>query len=144
MTKKSEWWTAPAEAANGSTILVTGRKDVAKFRKNPRFSIRIEITWRYEGDPKGMPQAHDAQLMEDVTNLLQDVFDRDPVAVMTGIFTGDNERNWIFYSRSTAIFGRKLNETLSALPLLPLTITAENDGEWRQYDEMAQTEIDID
>lgn len=144
MAKDSVWWTAPAEAENGKTILVTGRKDIAKFRNNPRFSIRIEVTWRYEGDNNGIPLASDAQMMEEVTNLLQAEFERDPVAVMTGIFTGDNERDWIFYTLSSHIFGRKLNEALASLPLLPLTISAENDPDWEQYDEMAQAEINID
>ncbi len=41
---KGNWWTAPAEAENGQTILVTGRSDVAHFRTNPRFNIRVELT----------------------------------------------------------------------------------------------------
>lgn len=35
---------------------------------------------------------------------------------MTGIYTGDGERNWIFYTLSLPIFGSKLNEALAPLP----------------------------
>ena len=80
--------------------------------------------------------------MEEVQEALQNEFRKDPVAVLTGIFTGDDQRDWIFYSLSTHIFGRKLNEALASFPLLPLTIYTENDPDWEQYDEMSQAEIE--
>lgn len=137
----SNWWTAPAEAENGRLIMVSGRSDVEKFRSNPRYSIRIEIAWAYEGDASGMPDDQLSRLMEQVQDALQEAFGKDPVAVLTGIFTGDNERTWVFYTLSTHIFGRKLNEALADLPLLPLKISAENDPEWLAYDEMNQCRI---
>ncbi len=138
------WWTAPTESENGRLILVTGRKDIRKFRDNPRFSIRVEITWPYDGDPAGMPDLPTSTLMDQVQEALQATFDADPVAVLTGIFTGDDQRDWIFYTLSTHIFGRKINETLAPFPLLPIKIYTENDPAWQQYDEMAQAEINID
>lgn len=142
---ESEWWTAPTENEDGTrTILVTGRKDIDKFRSNPRYSIRIEITWKYEGKPDGMPSDNDAAMMEKVQDALEETFRKDPVAVMTGVFTGDGERDWIFYTTSTHIFGRKLNEALATLPILPLNIYAENDPGWEEYDEMASAEIALD
>ncbi len=136
-----EWWTAPTEGDNGGLIMVTGREDVEKFRSNPRFIYRIGITWRYEPDATGMPDLKTSELMSEVTDRLNEMFDRDPVAVMTGIYTGDGERNWIFYTLSTNIFGRKLNECLSDMPLLPLTIYAENDPDWAEYDEMSTCKV---
>lgn len=141
---KGNWWTVPAEAENGQTILVTGRSDVANFRSNPRFNIRIELTWSYAPDLSGMPDRATSELMEQVQEVIAAEFDRDPIAVMTGIFTGAGERNWVFYTLSTNIFGRKLNEMLAPFPLLPITIYAENDPEWAEYDEMAECEIKLD
>lgn len=142
---EAQWWTAPTENENGSrTILVTGRKDVEKFRSNPRYSIRVEVTWKYEPLPDGMPDDRTAGMMERVQDALEETFRKDPIAVMTGVFTGDGERDWIFYTTSTHIFGRKFNETLADFPLLPLTIYTENDPDWEEYDEMAQAEIPLD
>lgn len=140
----STWWTAPTESENGRLILVTGRKDVEKFRTNPRFSIRVEVTWRYEGDATGMPDTETSTLMEQVQEALLTAFRKDPVAVLTGIFTGDNQRDWIFYTLSTHIFGRKLNEALADFPVLPLSIYTENDPGWEEYDEMSEAEIRLD
>ena len=139
------WWTAPAESEeDGRTILVTGRKDIDKFRSNPRFSIRVELTWKYTPGPDGMPSEEDAAMMEEAGSRLAEAFHKDPVAVLTGIFTGDGSREWVFYTLSTHIFGRKLNEALADMPLLPLTVYCENDPGWEAYDEMAEAEIKLD
>ncbi len=57
-------------------------------------------------------------------------------AIMTGIYTGSGERNWVFYTFSTEVFGSYLNRALKDLPELPLKIYAENDPSWAEYDEM--------
>lgn len=143
MSKSSDWWTAPTESESGQLIMVTGRRDVEKFRSNPRFNIRVEITWKYEGEGSGMPDYNTSSLMEQVQDALEKEFEKDPVAVLTGIYTGDNERNWVFYTLSTHIFGRKLNDALASFELLPITIYCENDPEWNEYQEMKEhSEID--
>lgn len=144
MSGIQDWWTAPTQSESGRLIMVTGLRDVAAFRSNPRFNIRVEVTWRYHGDPSGMPDTPTSTLMEQAQEALQETFRKDPVAVMTGIFTGDDERNWIFYTLSTHIFGRKLNEALAPFPQLPLEIYCENDPRWEEYDEMRQAEIKLD
>lgn len=121
--------------------MVTGRKDIDNFRSNERFKIRIEVTWKYEGDENGMPDTATSQLMEEAQNALQNEFHKDPVAVLTGIFTGDDQRDWIFYATSTHIFGKKINKALADFPQLPISIYAENDPEWQEYDEMSEAEI---
>ncbi len=137
----AEWWTAPAEADNGLMIMVTGRKDVGKFRTNPRFKYRVEVSMPYGADSTGMPDTATTELIGEATEALEVTFDADPVAVMTGIFTGDGRRDWIFYTLSLNIFGRKLNEALAPLPELPLEISAYEDPDWEAYDEMAAAEV---
>ena len=142
--EKDSWWTAPAESEDGHLIMVTGNKDVAKFRIDPRFCIRIEVSWNYTGDASGMPDTATSELMEQVQEALQTEFRKDPVAILTGIFTGDGKREWVFYSVSTHIFGKKLNQALEPFPLLPITVYCENDPGWEGYDEMTQAEIRFD
>lgn len=142
MADSNEWWTAPALSDDNRDILVTGRADVARFRKNPRFNIRVEINWVYDASPDaGMPSDADAQIMGEATDRFIAIGQADPVYVLTGIFTGAGERTWVFYTLSTNIFQKKLNEALEPFPLLPLTITAENDPDWEAYDEMAEVEV---
>ena len=142
MANKSDWWTAPTESENGNLIMVTGRRDIENFKNNPKFNIRIEVTWKYNSDKSGMPDFEISSLMEEVQTSIEDTFKKDPIAVLTGIYTGDGERNWIFYTLSTNIFGKKFNEALQSFELLPITIYAEKDPEWNEYQEMKSlTEI---
>jgi len=137
MPNKNDWWTCPTENEDGRTIMVTGRRDIDKFRRNPRFCIRVEISWTYSCSPDaGMPDDQTAKLMQQATDLLNDEFLKNSVAVLTGIYTGAGQRNWVFYTMSTNLFNKKLNAALSSLPLLPLEIYAENDPDWCEYTEM--------
>ena len=137
----NEWWTAPAEGENGNLILVTGRRAMDPVIATGIYKFRVEVTWRYEGDHKALPNFADSKIMEEVTDALNDCFDRDPVAVLTGIYTGDGQRNWVFYTRSLHIFPRKFNEALAAFDALPLEFHAEEDPDWEEYREMCQCEI---
>lgn len=144
MADTGQWWTAPTQSESGRLIMVTGRNDVKKFMDNTRFNIRVTLTWHYSGDSSGMPDKPTSELMEQAQDRLITVFAKDPVAVLTGIYTGDDERNWVFYTLSLPIFGKKLNEALADLPLLPIDISAENDSEWNEYKEMSEARINID
>lgn len=137
-----EWWTSPAEADNGALVMVTGRRDMEPVIATGKYNYRIEITWKYEAEQNGMPDVATSTLMEEVQDALQADFMKDPVAVLTGIYTGNGERNWVFYAMSVKIFERKLNEDLAKFELLPLTLYVENDPEWSEYQEMREaTEI---
>ncbi|MGN1237696.1 MAG: DUF695 domain-containing protein [Muribaculaceae bacterium] len=136
-----EWWTAPAEGDSGELILVTGRRMMDEIIATGLFNDRIEVTWKYEPDAKGMPDFATSKLMEQVHEALAAEFKKDPVAILTGIYTGAGERNWVFYTRSVNIFGRKINEILAPFELLPITLYAEKDPEWNEYREMSLTEI---
>ena len=137
-----EWWTCPAEADNGNLIMVTGRRDMEQVMETGKYNYRVEITWKYETDGTGMPDVATSTLMEEVQGALQSDFMKDPVAVLTGIYTGNGERNWVFYTLNLRIFDRKLNEDLAQFDRLPLEIYAENDPDWNEYKKMREaTEI---
>lgn len=122
--------------------MVTGRRNVDKFIDNPRFKFRINMIWRYDGDANGMPDRASSELMEQVQEAMEKEFGRDPVAVLTGIYTGDDRRDWVFYTSSLHIFQRKLNEILAPFPTLPLEFEAEEDAGWEEYRQMRDaTEI---
>ena len=83
-----------------------------------------------------------ARLMEQVDNALREEFGRDAVAVLTGIYTGEGQRNWVFYVSSLQSFRYRFNHALEPFETLPLEIYAEHDPEWAEYREMRSlTEI---
>ncbi len=135
--ESSRWITAPTESTEtGKLVMVTARTDISQFRNNPRFIYRVEITLPYQSDASGMPPEEMAETLGDITDAIEEAFSKDPVAVITGIYTGDGRRDWICYTLSLHIFQKKINRALSSLPLLPLEFHAEEDPEWQEYDNM--------
>lgn len=137
----NDWWTAPAESDNGNLILVTGRRDLQNVIETGRYRYRVEVSWCYEGNDRLLPQYADSKIMKEVTDALNECFDKDPIAIMTGIYTGDGRRDWVFYTHSLHIFQRKFNEVMSPFPALPLQFEAEEDPDWQEYREMCECEV---
>lgn len=138
MKISNEWWTAPTESENGRLVMVTGRRDMEQVIASGKYTDRVEVTWRYDGGSEGMPDTPTSTLMEAVTDSLQQTFKKDPVAIMTGIYTGDNERNWVFYVKNMHIFGHRFNQALEQFELLPIELYAEKDPLWGEYLEMKE------
>ena len=138
MKYTDKWWSYPAEAENGRTIIVTGRDQVEAWRETGKYIYRIDVVWEYDAKEDGMPVDEDARRMEEATDALLDSFKHDPVAVLTGIYTGDGKREWIFYTRSLPIFRKVFNRALEPLDQMPLAIDAEEDSEWGEYTEMRE------
>ena len=139
---EQKFWTYPAEAESGKTLIITGRDGIDKFRESGNYIYRLTVSWDYTPLPDGMPSDADAALMEQATDALLAETKRDTAAVLTGIYTGDGRRDWIFYTRSLHIFRNILNRALASLPPLPLAIDAAEDPLWEEYLDMrAQTYI---
>lgn len=130
------WWSAPTEAENGRTIIVTGRDYMDEIIAKGKFIYRVTVSWEYNSLPSGMPEDEDARLMEEATDFLMQEFKKDKVAYLTGIYTGDGRRDWVFYTQNLNIFGRVFNRALASLPQMPLLIKAESDPDWSEYREM--------
>ena len=61
------WFSAIAEAENSDRmIVVSGRTEIEPFIQSGKFKERVEITWKYEADSKGMPNETTGKLMEEV------------------------------------------------------------------------------
>lgn len=116
----------------------TVKTGVEKFKSNPRFRFRVEVSWSYSQARSGMPDEETSELMEKVQEALEASFKKDPVAVLTGVYTGEGVRDLVFYTLSLHIFQRKFNEILAPFPPLPLTFEADEDPQWEEYTSMLQ------
>ena len=138
MKYTDKWWSYPAESESGRTIIVTGRDNIDEYKDCGKYVYRIDVTWNYNALANGMPEEDDAKLMEEVTDALLDAFKKDRVAVMTGIYTGDGKRDWVFYTKNLKIFSVVFNKALEELPTIPIVIDAEEDKDWEEYSDMRE------
>lgn len=138
MRLSNDWFTALSTADNGNLVIVTGRKGLEMFKASGKLLERIEVTWSYEGDPQGMPTEDDAELMEEIQERLQRIMEKDKLAIMTSVYTGDKSRIMVFYARTSRIFGERINEALAPFAQLPITLYVELDEEWEEYSDMLE------
>ena len=138
MAYTDKWWSYPAEAESGKTIIVTGRDKIDDIRESGKYIYRVDVHWDYVAVPDGMPEKGDSELMESVTDELLTAFKKDRVAVMTGIYTGDGRRDWIFYTKNLKIFSGVFNRALEEIETIPIVIEASEDADWEEYREMRE------
>ena len=136
MRLSKEWFTALSEDEKGQLVTVCGREELTEFVKSGKFKERVEISWKFEGDEKGMPSDELAEKMESVQEAMAKAMGKDKLAILTGVYTGGGEKTWIFYTRTVRVFGDRLNEALESFELLPIEIYTEVDPEWDEYLDM--------
>ena len=136
MRLSNEWFTALSEDETGHLVTISGRDNLMEFVNSGKFKERVEITWKYEGDDKGMPSEALAEKMETVQETLRKAMEKDKLAILTEVCTGAGEKLWIYYTRTTRVFGERLNDVLMPFELLPITIYTEVDPDWEEYLDM--------
>lgn len=136
MRLSDEWFTALSEDENGNIITVYGRDELSEFMRSGKLKERVEITWKYEGDEKGLPSDALGGEMETVEETLRKAMEKDKLAILTSVYTGAGEKAWVFYTRSARVFGERLNEALAPFEVLPISIYTEMDADWEEYCDM--------
>lgn len=130
------WFTALSEDESGKMITIYGRDELDEFIESGKFKERVEITWKYEGDEKGLPADALGEKMEAVEETLRKAMEKDKLSILTSVYTGAGEKVWVFYTRTVRVFGERLNEALAAFELLPISIYTEVDPDWEEYKDM--------
>lgn len=138
MKLSNEWFTALSENEAGQLVTVSGREELTEFVQSGKFKERVEITWKYEGDEKGMPSDLLAEKMEVIQETLRKAMEKDKLSILTGVYTGGGEKIWIYYTRTVRVFGERLNEALASFELLPLSVYTELDPQWEEYLDMLE------
>ena len=141
MKLSNEWFTALSENESGQLVTVSGRDELTEFVQSGKFKERVEITWKYEGDDKGMPSEVLAEQIEEVQEVLKKAMEKDKLAILTSVYTGGGEKIWVYYTRTARVFGERLYEVLAVFELLPITIYTEVDPEWEEYLDMYEMKL---
>lgn len=136
MKLSDKWFTALSENEKGDLITIYGREELEGFVTSGKFKERVEVTWKYTPDTKGLPSDNEAELMENVEIALRKVMEKDKLAILSSVYTGGGERIWVFYTRTSRVFGEKLNDALKDFELLPISLYVEIDPEWEEYKDM--------
>lgn len=133
ITEKDIWTGAEGEN-EGTPFILRFRPHLQDFIAVNRYHKHLTITWPYTSDNDSlMPGNTDTNLMSEVENSLVEALESDVHAVLAFVYTGQNQREWHWYSSDIAETGKRLNEALSYFERLPIELTAEDDPEWEEY-----------
>lgn len=139
MQLTDNWFTALSENEDGTYTFISGRTNIDEFVKSRKLRERLEIIWNYKADDKGLPADDaEAQLMEEVGDKLRAAMEKDKLAIVTGIYTGQGKRETNFICRNIEAFGQRLNDTLSSYPQLPIVVNAYDDPDNEEYRELLE------
>jgi hypothetical protein len=123
------------EAGNDeSTMLVRHRQFPEKFPRQ-HFSHRLNIFWQMSDTAlSGLPDAQESTLMGVFEDRLVDATEHDEQAVLSMVLTGNGQREYVFHTRSTDEFLRRLTEMPQEIEAYPIEMHYTEDAVWEYVD----------
>src|SRR5262249_7489606 len=95
--------------------------------------VRIIIVWKYKSE-KGQPMSEDHQRMNQLEDMLESVLNEDGFATLALVSTGEDLREWTYYTKSGTEFMARLNYALAEVTPFPIEIQPASDPDWEMYD----------
>ncbi|GAA4314927.1 DUF695 domain-containing protein [Nibribacter koreensis] len=133
ITQDDTWSMAEGENA-GTPFLVRFRPHLQPFINTHQFTKRLIILWNYVSEDEYLfPTPEDADMMADAEERLIHHLEANAQTVLAFVFTGQERREWHWYTSDMAVAQEQLNEALSYFGPLPLELTAEDDPDWEEY-----------
>lgn len=131
---EGDTWTGAEGEKDGTPFLLRFRPHLQDFITTNKYNKRLTILWRYNSDDSSlMPSDEEMELMQDVEDALIDTLENDVQSVLSFVYTGQNQREWQWYSTDMNETGKRINEALSDFDELPIELSAEDDPEWSEY-----------
>lgn len=128
------WATATStHATNGRVIIFRFVKEFRAGFKKSSLPDRVILVWRYESE-SGLPATAEREAMDRLEDLLAPVVEEKGFSMLTLVSTGENLREWTYYTKSEEEFLQALNNALAQQPRFPIEIHAAPDPKWLTYD----------
>ncbi|MGK8439115.1 DUF695 domain-containing protein [Ectopseudomonas hydrolytica] len=136
ITPPQESWSVTTAALGEEPLIIRFRVNAAEQLGKAHFPNVTAISWAFESLSPGIQEA-----MNNLEDTLTDAVEKQKTAYLTAVVTGPGSREWQYYSKSHDAFMKILNESLSCLPVLPITISSFSDPEWEAYSRLAGSEL---
>lgn len=138
-------WTGAEGENDGKPFLLRFRPHLQGFITTNKYNKRLTISWNYDSDDSSlMPSDDQLELMQDVEDALVDTLENDLQSVLAFVYTGQNQREWHWYSSDINETGKRLNEALADFDQLPIELSVEDDPEWSEYNAVLEGVEDSD
>jgi len=130
------WATAiSTHSGNGRQIIFRFAKDFSPMFEFASQPDRVILVWKYESET-GQPLSEDHQQMNLLEDALEPITEEGDFATLALVSTGENLREWIYYSRNGDEFIDRLNVALDRSPAFPIDVHVTSDPTWANYKEL--------
>lgn len=127
-------WTGAEGENDGTPFLLRFRPHLQGLIATNQYNKRLTILWHYNSDDSSlMPSDGEMELMQNVEDALINILESDAQSVLAFVYTGQNQREWNWYSTDINETRKRLNEALAEFDKLPIELSAEDDPEWSEY-----------
>jgi hypothetical protein len=128
------WATAVSkQESTGRAIVFRYAKEFGQGFKRASFPDRVILVWKYHSE-SGMPTTVEREAMDRMENLLEPLIEKSGSSILALVSTGENLREWIFYSKSEREFIAALNKALDGQPKSLIEVHAAPDPSWSTYE----------
>lgn len=127
-------WTSIEASNDEGTILVRHREFPDNFPRD-NFPHRLNIFWQAsDGSVNGMPDYAESERMRVFEDRLVEATELDEQSVLSMVLTGKGQREYVFHTRSTAEFKRRLTEMPQEVERYPIELYHTEDSTWEYVD----------
>jgi hypothetical protein len=127
-------WTLIEASKKEYTILVRHRQFPDGFPKGD-FPHRLNIFWEMSNEsPSGMPDTAESERMRVFEDRLVEAMEFDQQSVLSMVLTGKGEREYVFYTRSSDEFLRRLTAISQETERYPIELHYTEDSTWDYVD----------
>jgi hypothetical protein len=132
------WATATStHTTNGRVIIFRYVKEFRPGFQKSSLPDRVILVWRYESQ-SGLPATSEREAMDRMEEALAPAIDKPGFATLALVSTGENLREWTFYTKSEQEFVQALNAVFAKPPRFPIEIHAAPDPMWSTYERFRQ------
>ncbi|WP_132055690.1 DUF695 domain-containing protein [Pseudocnuella soli] len=139
LVNENDLWSVAEGENDGTPFLLRFRPHLNDFIETKKYNKKLTIALPYISDNDSlMPTDEETELFSNIEDALVDVLENDVQAVLTFVYTGQNQKEWHWYSTDINETGKRLNDALSNFDRLPLELTAEDDPDWNEYNSVLE------
>lgn len=139
LVNEKDLWSVAEGENDGIPFLLRFRPHLNDFIETRRYSKRLTVLLPYDSDNDSlMPTDEQTELFRNIEDALVDILESDVQAVLAFVYTGQNQKEWHWYSTDINETGKRLNDVLSNFDRLPLELSAEDDPDWSEYNSVLE------
>ncbi len=140
---ENKGWTATQGTLDGrpAFLRIQNGIDQATRARNPH---RVTIAWKYpDNGDDGMPPIELKDRFHELEDALDNAIIEDGTGVLSLVLTTAGRREWHVHFSETKDLQASINNAFAELPEMPITLTAEFDPDWSDYNYFISTLVDL-